>query len=458
MDDEDLANGQAWWRILTDRDVVRRRIEVIRFESAVLRERKISLDVSMRNVWRCYGMSPDSSVAIRPNLLRVPLLFQPKSLIFDFDLLVNGRHAPVEARFDDASLATTILVALGYEDTCGQRAPAGAQEFLRELCLGLPSEPPEASLADRVMQFGLASVLESDAVGLDDSSRAWLLVASNSRRWVALAERLASEYLVVASLPASRDDACLVKLRRLESRADSDAPDFAEEVEPPATPVTVRIFGAGRARSEHFRVVAPSGMFFAAGYLFPVDDAPLFRYYDQQAFDRLVFYTNSAPDGELVVSASLYPVRRDFVTPARILTVVGFGILLAGTISGFGNNELEKLSGAVEALAALSLFTPSAVLAYLLKPDDHEIKWIALRTWRRWAFSALLPLGVAVATLLPKASDWAHGVLTWIWAGLTFVSGIITIMMLWLTREIAIAERAAIRSEGLRTEWGVTTD
>jgi cell division protein FtsW (lipid II flippase) len=181
-----------------------------------------------------------------------------------------------------------------------------------------------------------------------------------------------------------------------------------------------------------------------------------FNYVEEQAVDRLNFYSNNAPvSGNVVIAATLYPVHRDFVWPARVLTAALFGFLAIGAASDFINQELDKLHSAVEAIAVITLFIPTAVVAYLWKADEHELRWRSLRRWRRWALFSLIPLIVAVGTLLPESTDWADGALKWIWTGLAVIESVIALVMWYQTQQLLALQKEVERRQGLRREWTI---
>lgn len=436
-------------QIFFDRSTITRRVESVSFLPGVVRERRISLDVDMALVLDVYRRA---QVPVG-DTVDVPLILQPKGLIFDFDISVDGHKSSAPARDLDSAITTDILLSLGESVLCGEQAPAEARALVNRICYAFREQD---KFCEAVCSIGLANALGASDLGASpsDSARDWLLRAADSVRWGETLELAASNYLVVQRLPAT-SRSVVIKLRIVENAEEvPDADTTAIAATAPTIPLAVTFTGTGLARSEHFRIAAPPGMFFAAGLLLPRDEAN-FRYISESAIDRQVYYTNLAPTTGLTAVAMVAPNKRNFVAPASIITVAMFVFLAIGAFSGWYRDELTKLNASVEAIATIGFFVPGVAIAYLMRSEDHELRYKSLRRTQKLTSLTLIPMFAAVASLLPPEGTWHHNVLNFTWTICAGGTGLLALFVVSTVRRIVAFDKAVQANKGLRREWVV---
>lgn len=96
-------------------------------------------------------------------MLDVPLIFQPKGLIFDFDVSVDGHRSSAPARDFDSAVTTDILLSLGESVLCGERAPDEARKVVYRICHAFREQD---KFCEAVYATGLVNALGASDLGV----------------------------------------------------------------------------------------------------------------------------------------------------------------------------------------------------------------------------------------------------------------------------------------------------
>jgi hypothetical protein len=412
---------------LHDSNLVVRRVESITPISSGLLTRHISFDLSserLSNLFRDYVPNK------RLRELFIPIVALPKSIFPAVDAQYNGVDCSLAGRTLGTGMARMALAWEGSLLNGELKPPAPIWRFLHDVTHQFPEDQSYKSKVKRVpLISGIAEIDASEAltelnsggylVGLAAADLQWWINAWASQEWRNGLAKYQSSFIIAYKLNADNSQhllklATTERFDLLERRGKASMPAalWFDTVQ-----MTTTISDIGRASSEHYRVVAPDGMFISAEGLGGAS-----AWCDASVLERLVLYQPKAtnPTSTISISALFAPSTRDFVAPARIITFFSTIVLLAGCISEWYASGLKNLPVNASALATAAVFIPTVTLAILLRSDEHPLKWIVLRKWRYTALLSLLPLAAAVTALLPlhpTGEDvWLPGVLCWIWS------------------------------------------
>lgn len=384
--------------ILGDKGHRPRRVETVHLLTPTLRRRRLSMDFH----W-------ESDEAFGNDMHRLlPLLVLPKGLLFDLDVSVDGERARVATRFTDAKIASaTVIRAAQRLSGDGSLPPQGARDLIEEICRDFPDT--EGSAAKAVRDLGIDGIVQEfhtvHFCKLDDASKRWWLEASQHADWRRLVETFADRFIMTIEIPGDAPAPRSVKIDRLEAASESEDPWMAAMMSDPIlfNYTTVKFFDAGRCRSEHFRVTAPEGIYFSD----PLLDVPRgVGFMDQSSGDRLVFYSNELPRGDVTAGGALWPTREDFVTPALFISTFALFVLIAGSVAQAillwlgGFDVVDHLAGQADAVVALFFIAPSVALAFSSGTGMGALRWNLTRAWRGRAIRATMAVAPASLTLV----------------------------------------------------------
>lgn len=423
-----------------------RRVELLSLLSPTLRERRVSLLVSPRgsksaaeHVAGCAGDHED---------VYLPFMIVPKALGFDLDASVDEERAVVVSRSIDSVIAAMHLVDLALTSSNGALAQPGegVVRFLQEICESFPDQ--EGTACRKVSLRGAQSLfhptMAREVARLDRAEIRWVATALDSPAWSSELELFARCYVLVYEVRKARE-ARLLKLRALEnaqmSRDNKREEDAFEEYPYPRT--TARFFDMSRSASTHLRIAAPEQMFIADAILRSKDGLRMSSVVDQSSTDRLVFYGSNMQSGDSVAEFYLMPETRDFITPAKFISIVSFYAMLTVAVVQFvcavrehrllyqlgmhhtwgwlstGQYDLvDHVSSEAEAALALVMLLPSALLSQLLLLSQDRLRWNSMRGYRIPAVISTLPLIVlSVLTIADFPSYKGYGAaIVWLMA------------------------------------------
>jgi hypothetical protein len=416
----------------------------------------VSVDIDTVEVGRRLGIDQPAG-----QYVTLPLAVIPKGLLLDFDLTdAEGRPLPVLSRAVDSRVGTDVVMAAISRGSGRPLAaiPAELRARIEELVYNFLD--PEESVSE------LWAAMEDEWTPWIDSEVA--------RRWL---RALTEGFLLMTELRLEGGRQIL-KYRRLEIDSDDDAdflrlPQSDHWYQPrrwpfyprrPSYPVVVRAGGPLHAESEHVRVIAPRGTFFAAPAILTAipraDDALELDYSARIGGDRAVFNLrrgHAAMRPPIYFVGALLPDMRGFRLPVGIyMALAAFALLAGGTaesVWGF----LSRLQDALDPAVAILLLIPTVFLAYILREGEHAARRRLLSLLRGLALVSLVPLFSGALVLFIDADlllGWVVAA-TWLVAGV--IDGVLAIWFWALTRRIHDEARFSDSLAVETTEWTIET-
>lgn len=407
-------------KLLEHSEWVKRRVETVHLVGESYNERTVSLDIDVARIrsWR-----KELDLAVESEVL-VPIANLTKDLIFDFDLRDgSGRALSLAPRSEDSRISANVLASNVPGET-----PGVILDYLYEVAFGFT----ETSLQHH--DGGLGEYLETSRATEVDKSAAmrWWENANENRRLIA-GLRYYSEHFTAFARIGLDQDSLVVKYRRLESSQDA-ARWLEMPSRRPSGTLSVLMLNAGRAQSEHFRVVAPPGIFFMDAFLLPLtEDRVTFDLRTTE--DRLLFYTRGVKRGTYAVLATTWPVRRGFMRPALYLSGYSTLVLLLGALSEFlvdrGTIDGRGIlgNGNTDAAITLLLAVPSIIIVFLLRSDEHEIRRHLLNRWRMIALATLVPMWAAAVAILFDQASMARFTVLGVWTSCGLLALVFHVML-----------------------------
>lgn len=454
----DAAVAEFWLDLLEDPSWIVRRVETVTLVELEAYERSVSIDVDAAEVRKrlnAHQLDADRAV-------RLPLAIIPKGLLLDFDLHdSSGEPLPVLSRADDSKIAVAVMLAAIARSTHRPMSdiPTELIQFLGDQAFTFPDEDDP----DRKASLGVALV----------RWREWLDHETVTRWMRALTEG----FLIVTEMQLGSGRQ-IVKYSRLETDSDDDiellrSPQSDRWYKPrrwpfypqrPSHPVVVRAAGALRAESEHVRVVAPTGTFFASpAMLTAVPDTHehlSIDYSSRIGGGRAVFNIRSDAKNPrhlpvVYFVGALLPDMHGFRVPVRIFMTLAALALLGGGLAEWRWGFLGRLSDALDPAVTILLLLPTLFLAYIVREGEHAARRRLLTILRGIALSSLLPL-LAGALVLLIDSDL---ILDWVVASTWIIAGVIdAALAIWfwvLTGRIQGAARFVETAAAQTTEWTI---
>lgn len=410
--------------LLNDPDWISRRVESVTVLSSTLRERRMSIDVSVSGLKSRVAQFYDSP----PASVRAPVAVLRKGLIFDFDVRDHRGHAvSLSSRTVDSALAQAVMCHTGSEQRPARDRTTGVQAN------NDPTDTIEALLYELAYQFepledALILTRSDPAASLDALATAmgqtltqedydWWTLAWGSPTFRHFVHLFAEHFLAVVEVRRSATNG-IFKIRRLEPASDST---WGEETGQ-SKDLAIRFSELGRAASEHLRVIAPSGTFFTDPVLFRETPGEM-EYEERIALDRVAIYAHGVEPGETILHLKIWPKRSGFMRPATFLSGYGALVLLLGglaeriTQSHWGDDQgfLWKLSGSAGVAMTLLVSIPTILIAYLVRDGEHDIRSALLARWRSTALVSLLPLWVAAVSIILDRKHLASWTLWTLW-------------------------------------------
>lgn len=432
---EQLKLGAFLLDLLENPNWLTRRVETVRVQSKTLRNRHVSLDIDTDDLSRRierFGVE-------KYDRLPLPLAIMAKGLLLDFDLRdASGIGLSLAGRETDSRMAAAALAACAHQEML---QPICSTEDLDNLLFDLVATLPTDQVSYRPHQAPLIM--------------AWLAQAVKSTRCSGLIEQLQQSFIAMHLFEPSCIPA-LIKYRILETERVASIKGLRLSIRRPAQPFILRLNNIGGAVSEHIRVIAPPGTFFADGLLFVgndgTDGGPVeLAYTETSAKDRLVMYcTGQTIASDSFLIATVWPERRGFIRPAKFLPLYGVVVLFLGTVSEFLVGAISRQRSVEDAAITIILTLPTILISYLVARDnEHETRRDLTRTWRTLGLLALLPLWIAAMSLFIDPHRLPPSFLGFLWLGLTIAAISVCGPLFLFDRMLRRSERTVDRQVGV---------
>ena len=419
-----LTNPKAW---------MVRRVEGFRLLDDRTVERRTSLDFQL----------PASVLGEDlPGALRVlPLATLSKRKLSAFDLRdEDGRTLPVLDTRDNGTVATTALHALA--ETVLGRPAHGVTQILLENIARAPRSAAEshragmrrtADAAFVQMQVRLWRAVADAGNGWAPELRAyvvfWLGLTAEWRALEAtptaqqLMDELAGEFILLTPVAGPVLSRRVLKMSYEETFEDVSGHSpwrwLAVRLGLSSAVIGFVAPGTGRCRSYHAELSAPEDAELLSLY---VDDgAYRWDYEPASGSEPRGRHHVQVSDGNVQeagqVIAHLRARRPGLLRSALLTCGLAFALLLGGRLS------LARISGEVEATAAILLLVPGVLAAYILRPGEHALVTSLLSGVRAIVLAVASSAVAAAALLVARVNAEA---LEFVWTSLTAFVGILS--------------------------------
>lgn len=366
--------GASFARMLLSwREWVHRRVEVINFVDQTVARRTVSVDFTIPNV------TPPMRSGDQ-ELLVVPVTRLRKRTLTNFDLVdESGRSVPMFTRPQRKRLATEALFLTVY----GEIADAAPLADMKALCRSIATSSPGKcdDELNKLYQMGV------DHDGVSGK----------------LARTLAVSFFVTVLLPASPGTRRVLTFSYDELVGDPDPgrlTEFARGAAWQAKPVWFPIEGMSDVSSYHLEIQAPAGLWIVHREMFVSDQPPQLR---SGPYTRARFYYEPTHESEGLATIHLRPqtstVLRAAASVSWLACLLLLGVFFVLWWGGFRDNDTNA--------PALLLFLPAAVSVLLVRSGEHAMTTDMLWFVRLLTLvpSALAFLGGAIFAALPHGSS-----------------------------------------------------
>jgi hypothetical protein len=451
--------GRLFLDLLRDSSWNLRRVETIRLLDQYQVERRVSIDIDLRNLRRRFKSRGLTGLKIVP----LPIFTQVKTLILDLDVrLGDGSAVGLGTSAQDSWIAYSMLLCVAADNALDPStfSPVLLEEIYA--CVRhLPEEDELQAISmidsvDRVSEYWMAKASELFSASEDRDLWEQLFAVP---AFAALAGDFTLKSMAVAAIDISAGQTSIIKYRHVDIGFD---PELAgsERWGTNALEYFVPANSIGFAQREHTRLLAPVGMELTdivlweraplgAGEALPIWVSPR-RFHRRITNERGIVYTRRMTRGNYVLGVSLQPRVESLVAPAIVSVALTTFLLLAFAALQLAHSYYfdkvktdDGVLGKVDAdsLTTTLLLGPTLLSLFLVRPLEHSLASTLLLRMR-------VVIVITAFFMVASASAVALGV-QGIVLGILFAVGFV-VSALVLALLIVVFVRARRRSERVR--------
>jgi hypothetical protein len=436
-----------------------RRVETVTVLSAQRIERRTTLDID------CHDLRGRAVAAGITSLDRLPvaLALPPKNLLLDIDVR-DSRGAALPAAVSDRDSAAAELLMLARLSNVGVD-PSLLNPAIPQKLYDIAARMPSAEDVEALGTGGEGGDIFIDAWRLDHG----LTVSRHDvDQWVALFDdddfaslviTFSLQYMLISMIDTASEDVSIVKLRHVETAGEPPKSSLGERFGLVSFGYLVEAPAVGYAAREHFRFVAPPGMYLEGSILVDLGESPAMgashiapaisgTSYDLRTTpERVIVYSKGLLKGTYLALISMRADPVAFVRPALLSVLASLLLLVGGLWAELSTGVLSNGESSVEAAVAILLVFPSALSAYIIREGEHEIlRYLLLypRVAVTVSAAATIAASGAVVIEIPRRA------LEWTWATFAAIN-LVTFVLLVAINMLAVRSYKSTQASAART-------